>query len=204
MSLFNQLLSRVSVPPEYSDPNELRAIFNDYTDQWPDNNDRYKSWKPISILPAPKWVLKHAMKLGYAEWPGPINGTVFSAFFTEFVDLAMHLPQEKYDAIERFRRQRIRWCGKEDENDKWLGFFAISPMLHCADTYSVEQCRQEIIQIRDGLRRSPVFDPVDMDDRELDAIRRILIEITTDVATLIQEWRFYILSIGRDQYIPEK
>jgi hypothetical protein len=51
------------------------------------------------------------------------------------------------------------------------------------------------------LRRSAAWDTVEVDDYELDVVRRILLESTTEYATLMQEWRFYILSIGCDQYI---
>jgi len=66
---------------------------------------------------------------------------------------------------------------------------------------SNEDIEQEIINVRDGLQRSKVWDPVDVDDHELDNIRRILLESTVEFGTLIQEWQFYILSIGRDKFI---
>lgn len=200
MGILNQLLNRGSDKSEYSAPHELMAIWNDYSDQWPDNNDRYKCWKPASVLPAPKWAIKRAMKLAYAEWPEPIDWTVFSSFFMEFVDLALHLPQEKYDAIENFRKRRIKCCGKEDNHDSLLRFRLSSTL---AVSCLIEHSKQKIIQIRDGMRRSAAWEPVDVDDYELDVVRRILLESTADFATLIQEWRFYILSIGRDQYIAE-
>jgi hypothetical protein len=142
------------------------------------------------------------MKLGYAEWPEPIDWTVYSSFFMEFVDLALHLPQEKYDAIENFRKRRIKCCGKEkeDKHDPLL-MFRLSSTLAVA--CPIEHSNQEIIQIRDGLRRSAAWEPVDVDDDELDAVRQILLESTVDFASLIQEWRFYILSIGRDRYITK-
>jgi hypothetical protein len=198
MGILNRLLSGGSSKPDYSAPHELRAIWNSYSDQWPDNNERYGFWKPASVLPAPKWAIKRAMKLCYAEWPEPIDWTVFSVFFMEFVDLALHLPQEKYDAIENFRKRRIMCCGKEDKYDPLL-MFRLSSTL--ATACPIEHSNQAIIEIRDGLRRSSAWDPVDVNDYELDAVRRILLESTTEFATLIQEWRFYILSIGRDQYI---
>ena len=198
MGILNRLLNWGSSQSDYSAPHELRAIWDNYSDQWPDNNERYVCWKPASVLPAPKWAIKRAMKLCYAEWPEPIDWTVFSAFFMEFVDLALHLPQEKYDAIEKFRKRGIMRCGEEYKHDPLL-MFRLSSTL--AVFGSIEQSNQEIIQIRDGLRRSAAWDPVDVDDYELDVVRRILLESTAEYATLIQEWRFYILSIGRDQYI---
>ena len=200
MGILNRLLNLGSIQSDYSAPHELRVIWDSYSDQWPDNNDRYGCWKPASLLPAPKWAVKRAMKLCYAEWPEPIDWTVFSAFFMEFVDLGLHLPQEKYDAIENFRKRRIKCCGKEDKLDPLL-MFRLSSTL--AVTCPIEHSNQEIIQIRDGLRRSAAWEPVDVDDDELDAVRRILLESTVDFASLIQEWRFYILSISRDQYITK-
>jgi hypothetical protein len=114
----------------------------------------------------------------------------------EFVDLALHLPQEKYDTIESFRKRRIRFGGKEHDP---LLIHMLSSSL--AFGWTVEYSNQKIIRIRDGLRRSAAWKPVDVDDYELDAVRRILLESTVEFSTLIQEWRFYILSIGRDQYI---
>lgn len=198
MGFFNQL--RGFSQPDYSEPHVLRAIWNKYCDQWPDNHERYKCWKPVSVLPAPKWAIKHAIKLCYAEWPEPIDWNVFGSFFMEFVDLALHLPQEKYDAIEKFRKQRIMSFDEEKKNDPLLDFrFSLSSNLAVA--WTVEESNQEILHIREGLQRSVAWDPVDVKDYELDDIRRILLESTTEFATLIQEWRFYILSIGRDQYI---
>jgi hypothetical protein len=195
MSILKQILGRES----YSTRDELRVIWNDYSDRWPDNNDRYACWKPASILPAPKWAVIRAIKLGYAEWPEPIDWTVFSAFFMEFVDLAVHLPQEKYEVIERFRKRRVLCAGREDTHDPLLGYRLSSTL---APSYPIEKCYQDIIRIRDGVRRSVAWDPVDADDSELDAVRQILLESAVDSASLIQEWRFYILSIGRDHYLP--
>ncbi len=90
--LFSRLLRWASSQPDYSSPRVLRAIWDGYCDQWPDNNERYSCWKPDSILPAPKWVIKRAMKLCYAEQPEAIDWTTYSGYFMEFVDLALHLP----------------------------------------------------------------------------------------------------------------
>jgi hypothetical protein len=182
MGILKRLLSGVSSQP----------------DHWPNNNTRYSCWKPASVLPAPKWAVKRAIKLCYAEWPEPIDWGVFSPFFMEFADLALHLPQEQYDTIESFRKRRITCGGKETEHDPLLMFRLNSGL---ATAYAMEQCNQDIIRIRDGLRRSVAWDPVGVNDYELDAVRRILLESTVEYASLIQEWRFYILSIGRDQFI---
>ncbi len=198
MGILNQLLNRKSNQLGCSDPNELRAIWDSYSNEWPDNNDRYGFWKPASVLPAPKWAIKRATKLCYAEWPEPINWTVYSGFFMEFADLALHLPQEEYDAIENFRRRPIKSRGTEDKNDPLLRF---RPLATAACSYTTERSNEMIIRIRDGLRRSAAWDPVGADDCELDVVRRILLESATEFATLIEEWRFYILSIGRDHFI---
>jgi len=197
MSL-SRLLSWGFSQPDYTAPHELRVIWASYFDQWPNNHERYSCWKPATVLPAPKWAIKRAMKMSYADWPEPIDWTVFSCFFMEFVDLALHLPQEKYDAIEKFRKRRIILCGEEDKHDPLL-LFRLSSTLAAAS--QIEHSNQAIIRIRDGLRRSADWEPVDVDDYELDAVRRFLLESTVEFASLIQEWRFYILSIGRDQYI---
>src|ERR1035437_4585126 len=122
MGIINQLLSGSSGLPEYSDPNELRTIWNSYCNNWPDNNQRYDCWKPASVLPAPKWAVKQAIKLCYAEWPMPIDWDIFACFFMEYVDLALHLPQEKYDIIKNFSKQRIMCGGKEYKTDPLLTF----------------------------------------------------------------------------------
>jgi len=201
MGILDRLLSRGSSQPDYSTPHELRAIWDSYINQWPDNNDRYKCWKPASVLPAPKWAIKRAMKLCYAEWPEPISWAVFHPFFMEFVDLALHLPQEKYDAIENFRKRRIMRFGKESKRDPLLPIFGPRSRMDIFST--IEDSNKDIIRIRDEFRRSEEWDPVDVDDYELDAVRRILLESTVEYVTLIQEWRFYILSIGRDHCITE-
>jgi hypothetical protein len=200
MGIFNNVPRWEPGKTDYLVPDRLRAIWDSYSDQWPCNNERYRCWKPASVLPAPKWAIKHAIKFCYAEWPVPIDWTDFSAFFMEFADLALHLPQKKYDAIENFRKRRIEYCGKESEHDPLL-MYRLSSGL--AASYSAENSNQEIIQIRDGLRRRVAWDPVDVDDHELDSVRHILLESAVDFASLIQEWRFYILSIGRDQYITK-
>jgi len=201
MRLLNQFLGRGSNPPEYSDPDELRAIYYDYINQWPENHSRYQCWKPASLLPAPKWAIKRAMKLRYAEWPEPIDWTVFSVFFMEFADLALHLSEKQYSAIEEFRKQRIVSCGMHNKHDPLL-FYSLSSTL--AASTPIEHVIKMITAARDGLRRSSTWNPVEVDDNELDAVRRIVVESTTDFAVLIQEWRFYILSIGRDRYISEE
>ncbi len=197
MGILNRFLNLGFIQSVYSAPHELMAIWDSYSDQWPDNNERYRCWKPASLLPAPKWAVKRAMKLGYAAWPEPIDGLVFEAFFMEFIDLALHLPQKKYNAIENFRMRCIKSCGKEDKHDPLLMFRLFNSLAHFR---SIERSNQDIIKVRDGLRRSTTWDPVDVDDNELDAVRQILLESTVEFASLIQEWRFYILSIGRDQY----
>jgi hypothetical protein len=200
MGILNRLLNWGSTQPDYADPDELRAVWDRYCEQWPDNNDRFKGWKPASILPAPKWAIKRALKLCYAEWPEPIDWTIFRAFFMEFVDLALHLPQERYDAIEKFRKGRINCCGRENKHDPLLDF-RLLPSTGCFP--GIEDSNKWIIRIRDGFRRSKVWDPVDANDHELDVVRQILLESTTEFFTLIEEWRFYILSIGRDQFVKD-
>jgi hypothetical protein len=155
-------------------------------------------WKPLSILPAPKWAVKRAIKLCYAEWPEPINWTTFSGFFMEFADLALHLSQEDYVLVEKLRKSRFRRFGEECSHDPLLMYRLQSGT---AALFPIENSAQLIIQIRDGLRRSTAWEPFDVDSDELEVIRRVLLESTTEYATLIQEWRLYIVSIGRDTYI---
>ena len=201
MGILRQLLGGKSGEHDYSDPDQLRVIWDSYSSQWPNNNDQYGFWKPASVLPAPKWAVKQAIKLGYREWPEPIHWTIFSAFFTEFVDLGSHLPQEAYDTIENFRKRPVKCCGKENKRDPLLMF---APIAHgAASLANIDDIAQRIVHVRDGLRRSVAWDPVDTDDRELDVIRKILLDSTTESCTLMQEWRFYILSIGRDRYVTE-
>jgi len=141
------------------------------------------------------------MKLCYAEWPEPIEWAVYSPFFMEFVDLALHLPQHEYAKIESFRKRRIVSFGKESNRDP-LSLFRLSSGSATAQGNTLNDLStQNILNIRNGLRRSAAWDPVDANDDELDAVREILLESATEFATLIEEWRFYILSIGRDTYI---
>jgi hypothetical protein len=185
---------------EYPTPQELRAIWGAYSDQWPDNHDRYSIWKPESILPAPKWKVREAIKLAYAEWPEPVDWEVFSSVFMEFADLANHLPDEAYSVIQRFRQRKVRCAGTDSNKDPLLLFHLSSTL---AVTQTFQRCEQQIVRVRDGLRRTPTWDPIGADDNELDAVRQILLKSTTEFATLIQEWRLYILSIGKDKYIQD-
>jgi len=165
-------------PVAMPDASALRRIWNDYSDQWPANNEKFSHWKPASILPAPKWIVKGAVKLGYAEWPEPIDWGVFSPFFMEFVDLANHLPEQEFSVIQRFRERRIHCAGKD--HDLLLGFELLSPL---AVSQSVRQCEEQIARVRDGLRRSAAWDPIGADNRELDAVRQILLRSTVEFAT---------------------
>lgn len=174
----------------------LREICHTYIDEWPENNESYTHWKPDTVLPAPKWVVKRAMKLCYAEWPEPIDWTVYSFFFTEFADLALHLPADDYAQIESFRKGRIVRAGLEREHP--LLTFTQSSTLAIAST--IQYLMDDIVRIRDGVRRSRVWDPIDAGDNEVDNVRRILLESAVEFGSLTQEWRFYILSIGREKY----
>jgi len=198
MGIFSRFLKLKSCQTEYPDYFELRRIWDAYSNQWPINNEQYKNWKPISVLPAPKWEVKRAIKLGFAEWPEPIDWGVFSPFFMEFVDLANHLPEDEYSVIQRFRKRQIN--SGDRHHDPLLTFELLSNL---AVVQSVQQCEEKIVRVRDGLRRSAAWNPVGADDRELDTVRRILLKSTTEYASLIQEWRFYILSIGRDTFFQE-
>jgi len=182
------------------DPDMLRAIFDTYSNQWVDNHDSYKRWKPDTILPAPKWAVKRAIKLCYADWREPIDWPVFSAFFMQFVDLALHLPAKDYAEINRFRKGRVACAGRERENDPLLWYTQWSELANASTT---QHLRDEILRIRDGVRRSAGWDPIDADDDALDTVRRILLESAVEFASLTEEWRFYILSIGREKYIRD-
>ncbi len=181
-----------------SHPDALRVIWNNYIDQWPDNNIRYQCWKPVSLLPAPRSAVKRAMKMVYAELPEPIDYTVYSAFYMEFADLALHLPDEKFAKIEKFRKSRVKCCGKETNEDPLLTY-----MCHLLPTnasmYRIEDLTKYITDAKEGFKRSITWDPIDVDDNDLETVHQIVVESTVDFATLIQEWRSYIQSIGRDQ-----
>ena len=187
MGFLDRFFGGQSSVPDYSATHVLRSVYRTYTGEWPDNNDRYKCWKPASVLPAPKWAVKDAMKLGYAEWPDPIDWPIFRAFFMEFVDLARHLPMEKYEAIERFRKQRIMISGEQAKRDPLR---VLVPLSTLAVVQTRDDSNQDIIRVRD------------VAESELGTVKRIVLEATVEYATLIEEWRFYILSIGRDQFQP--
>lgn len=202
MGILSRLFETLTGHPDYADPVLLREISRTYIDEWPDNNERYKRWKPDTILPAPKWAVKQAMKLCFAEWPEPIDWTVYGFFFMEFVDLALHLPVADYAQIERFIRGRIIQGRREREYEGdpllWL-----TPCSALDRLMTIQMHMDKIVEIRDGLRRSMAWDPIDASDHELDNVRRILLESTVEFASLTQEWRFYILSIGRENYVQD-
>ena len=197
MRILNRFRNQPSVQLHHPTANDLRAIWNRYSDQWSDDTERYDCWKPALLLPAPKCVIKCAIKLSYAEWPEPIDWGIFAPFFMEFVDLALYLPEKKYDVVEKFRKRHLTQFGATSEQDPLL-LFKRSSIL--ATSATVEINNQDIIQVRDKLRRSAAWDPHGASDNEIEEVRQILLESTTEYASLIAEWRFYILSIGRDQY----
>lgn len=182
---------------EHPSLDEAWAIWDTYTEEWPKHNLRYDVWKPASILPAGKSALKHAIKLFYAKLSMPINWEAFRLFQMHFADLANHLSDTDYAIISRFRERNVRCGGKETKGDPLLSYH---PNTVLVTAISNDQSCDEIVRVRDGLQRSVVWDPVGADDHEINAVRRIILESTTEFATLIQEWRFYILSIGRDKY----
>ncbi|MDO8629925.1 MAG: hypothetical protein Q7R41_05480 [Phycisphaerales bacterium] len=199
MSILSRFFETLTGHPDYADQILLKEIFDTYSREWPDNSDLHNCWKPDTILPAPKWAVKRAMKLCYAEWPEPIDWTVFKAFFMEFVDLALHLPADDYAQIERFRKGRIIQAKLEGQDP--LKWYTQSSSLVTAMT--MQNGVDDILRIRDEIKRSEIWDPIDADDDELDSVRRILLESEVEFASLTQEWRFYILSIGREKYIED-
>ena len=138
------------------------------------------------------------MKQFYADWPEPIDWDIYSCFFMEFVDLSFHLPDEDYAVLERFRKGRVMVCGTEEKGDPLLMY---QESCSLAVSYPIDECQKSIVRVRDGFKRSAAWDPIDVDDRGLENVRRILLQSTTGFASMMQEWRFYILSIGRDSYI---
>lgn len=202
MGVLSRLFGKGVGQTDYSSPDVLRAVYNDFLHQWPINSQKYIVWKPASLLPAPKWAVKRALKLGYEEWDGPIDWTVYSGFFMEFADLAAHLSDDDFAAIANFRT-RYTFGFKEDNapleavmNDPLLHFYIHS---NCAAELSYEDCAKQIIHAR-GFDYSPLWGNDGGDVAEIHNVRRILVESATELATLIQEWRFYILSIDRYQY----
>jgi hypothetical protein len=197
MLFIDKLRSRALRQIDLPTRDELERVWDTFSAQWPEDNDRYDCWKPASVLPAPKGVVKLAIKRAYADWTGPVDWVVFSAFFIEFVDLATYLPQEKYDAIQAFRAGRFMQFGAESSHDPLL-MFKLSSSLSPVSTPEI--CGQSIIDIRDRLRRSEAWNPVNASDDEVEHIRQILLESAVEYAALTAEWRLYILSIGRDKY----
>ena len=193
MDILRRLLGGHSNEDGYSTPEELRTVWDEYSDQWPDNNERYVCWKPASILPAPKWAVIRAAKHCYANWPDPTDWNIYSAFFMQFVDLALHLPDRNYEVLERFRIG-----GREYARDPLIAYRLSSSL---APTYTIDLSNQDIIRVRDRLRLSLKCDAVGMSDSEMEAILKALSDSAVEFASLVQEWRFYILSIGRDRYL---
>lgn len=174
---------------------ELRTISNSYIEQWADGNAAYDCWKPDTLLPATKPIVKRALMLCYAEWPDPIDWTIYSSFFMEFVDLARHIPSDEYAQIELFRQGRVRELGNEHHDP--LQTFRISSTLAVGRDQASNI--NTIVRIRDGMQRSQIWDPIDADDCALRAARRIVLESAVEYAVLCEEWRFYTTSIGRNR-----
>ena len=177
---------------------QLRLIWESYSDQWAENNDKYSGWKPESVLPASKSAIKQAVKLAYKEWPEPVEWQVFSLFGMQFSDLANHLPKGQYEAIARLRHRPYLQFGKNASSDPLLEY-KLSAFF--AGTIPDEFLVESVVRIRDGLRRSELWDPVDTSELEIDRVRAIILESTLEFASAINEWRLYMLSIGKDRYI---
>jgi hypothetical protein len=139
-----------------------------------------------------------AMKKYYADWPEPIDWHIYSTFFMEFVDLSLHLPDEDYAVLERFRKGRVMVCGTVQQGDPLLHYRTQSSL---AAVFPMDGCQKSILRVRDDFERSAAWDPIDVDDSGLKQVRQILLQSTTEFATMVQEWQFYVLSIGRDTYI---
>jgi len=197
MLLFDKLGHQVSRQTTLPTREELEIVWGRYSEQWPDDSLRYDCWKPDSILPAPKDLVKLAIRSAYAEWPGTVDWVIFSAFFIEFVDLATYLSQHKYDAIQELRAGRLMQFGKESSHDPLLMF---KPRSGLSAASTSEMCKQSIVNVRDLLLRSDAWNPIDASDEDVEKIHQIVLESTVEHAALIAEWRFFILSIGRDQY----
>lgn len=185
--------------PRYT-PRELRAVFDRYSSEWPSNNTEYAGWKPRSLLPANPDMVRQAIKLCYAEWPGVIDWTVYSAFHMEYVDLAAHISDDDYSLITRFRKGRVMECGKLSTRDPLLMHTPISNLMV---SMPPEQHIEDIKRYRESLRRSSAWDPIDVNDYTLESIRRIVVTSRAEMASLDCEWKFYIASIGRDDYTAE-
>jgi len=92
---------------EESNPMACRNAWNGYSDQWPENNVGHKGWKPNTLLPAPKALIKRGAKLCFAQWPRPIIRSDWSSFYMMFVDLAHHIPAEQCEIVNRFSRSDL-------------------------------------------------------------------------------------------------
>lgn len=196
MGLLDSMFGRSQPEIDYCDPFVLRQVFDIYSDEWPDNHHTYKCWKPDTLLKHPKWAIKQAVKLVYAEWPKEIDWTIFSAFYQEYIDLALHVPAKDYELIKRLRDCGIHCGGIKRKHDPLTGYV---PLHSLAALHQINYAA-DIKRVRDEIRRSTVWDPVEFSEKEITEVRRILLESWIAFAAFSFEWDLYIMSIGRDTY----
>lgn len=201
MGILDQLLGRGSSQPDYEDKTLLREIWKQYCAEWPENHESFSHWKPDTLLPAPRWALKRAIKLCYSEWEQELDWTIFSSFSMEFMNLGMHIPAADYALIERFRKGRVSIVRQEPKDGDDPLLLYLPSVIGILEPF--QQHVDAIRKIRDNLKRSDIWNPIDADDHEIAEVRRILLTSAVDRASLLQEWRYYAVSIGRDVYVME-
>ena len=172
---------------------DLGDVWDAYCAQWPTNNERFEFWKPVSILPAPREVVAQAVKVAYEKWPEAVDWQVFSAFATEYADLAMHLPIDHYELVRNFQSIYRDKFGR----DPLVMYRNLSASAAITPR---EELLNHIERIRDNFASRIGFEWKDVSDNVLEEVRTILLERAVNFATLVEEWRFFIFSIGRNTY----
>jgi hypothetical protein len=182
-------------------PQQLREIANEFIENWPDWSDTYHGWKPDSLLPAPKEVVKKAMKQAYAEWPDPIDWTVFSSFAMEFVDIATFIDQVEVDFLESLKGRKGSSSLKDSDKDSDL-FLTVRPIPMLQWRKSTADRESEIERIRDTfLVQSRFYDLSYLTAAECSRAREIVLSMLVESGGLSREWALFCTSIGRTSYV---
>lgn len=180
----------------------LRGIADVYLADWPDWSDTYRGWKPISLLPASKESVKSSLKLAYAEWPEPVDWTVFSGFAMEFVDICSFISQSDLEFLASVEGRPV---SSNPQLTTAVSLITVRPLP--ARDWLTESAEREarIARTRDDfLVRSVNFDYPTLSDAEIGRCRDIVLGTMIESAALAEEWSLYCTSIGRDSYVGDE
>ena len=197
MSFFTSLFGK-GAHRKQADLLDLGAVWNSYSDQWPQNNERFDGWKPSSILPASKADVRAAVRIAYQEWTGVLDWTIFSAFFMEYVDLALHVPPDDYEAIKAFRGEHASSPRTGKFRDPFSRFKLSSTL---AVSMPDDVLNHSILDIRNHFASEMRFNYPDSNNAEVGKLKAILLRSATEFCSEVAAWRYFILSVGKDTYV---